>query len=360
MAKSPTAEEVKLQANFENLRLTLARPEFADRQEKPLAFWVLPTDRRLPIAFLPTPLRDLLAKSYTELAGFPGIGKKKMLTFVKLLGRAVKNDPAEAVLAEERSAVSSKRDEMSDFNPDSVSELIWAKWRNLVQSRGLGYEKVGRLCPALHDVPTVIWNTPLSFYLDLTLADIRSLKTHGEKRVRVVLEVFHSIYKMLTTIESLGGLAIRLAPKFAIELENSLAALRGRRTVPTLAQLKETIVAPLLKQLILDCGDTVGEIARDRLGVGTEPGPISVRIQARKLGVTRARVYQLLEECNQVMLVRWPEGRRQLDEFAQWLDEVYAPAECANLLASLRELLFPLKYDSVGEHLLKEAAEAAI
>lgn len=359
MAKSPTAEEVKLQANFETLRQTLARPEFADRQEKPLAFWVLPTDRRLPIAFLSLPLRELLARSYGELAGFPSIGKKKMFTFVKLLSRAVKNDPAEAALEEVRGGTSQNTAGTADFNPDSVSELVWAKWRNLVRARGLGYEKVGRLCPALRDVPTVIWNTPLSFYLDLTLADIRCLKTHGEKRVRVVLEVFHSIYKMLTTIESLGGLAIRLAPKFAIELENSLAALRGRGTAPSFAQLKETVVAPLLKQVVLDCGDTVGEIATDRLGVGAEPAPVSVRIQARKLGVTRARVYQLLEECNQVMLVRWPEGRRQLDDFAQWLDEIYAPAECANLLASLRELLFPLKYDAVGEHLLKEAAEEA-
>lgn len=356
MSKSPTAEEVKLRANFESLRQTLSRPEYADRQDKPLAFWVLPTDRRLPIAFLPILLRDLLSRSYVELAGHPGIGKKKMLTFVKLLGRAVKNEPGEAALDEARDAAPQSPADDAEFNPDAVSELIWAKWRNLVQARGLGFEKVGRLCPALRDVPTVIWNTPLSFYLDRTLADIRALKTHGEKRVRVVLEVFYTIYKMLTAIESVGGLAVRLAPKFAIELENALAALRGRGVPPTLAELKEQIVNPLIQQLVLDCGETVGEIAAGRLGVGSEMGQVSVRIQARQLGVTRARVYQLLEECNQVMQVRWPEGRRQLDDFAQWLDEVYAPAECANLMASLRELLFPLKFDAVGEHLLKEPA----
>jgi hypothetical protein len=362
MSKSPSAEEVKLRTNYDNLRAALARPEHADRLEKPLAFWVLPSDRRLPLSFLPIPLQELLLKSFNELGDYPGIGRKKMHTFVKLLGRAVKNDPGDSSLSDaaDGDEVEPAAD-VNQFNADGVSDLVWSKWRNLVRVRGLGYEKVGRLCPALRDVPTVIWNTPLSYYLDLTLADIRSLKTHGEKRVRVVLEVFHSVYRMLTTIEPLGGLAIRLAPKFAIDLENALAAFRGGGTPPTLAQLEQAIVVPLLRQLTADCGDTVGAIASDRLGVGTANGQVSVRLQARKLGVTRARIYQLLEECNQVMLVRWPEGRRQLDDFAHWLDEVYAPAECANLLASLRELLFPLKFDAVGRHLLKDAAaEAAI
>jgi hypothetical protein len=55
------------------------------------------------------------------------------------------------------------------------------------------------------------------------------------------------------------------------------------------------------------------------------------------------------------MMVRWPEGRRLLDDFALWLDENYASADCANLLASLREMLYPLKFDSVAEHLRAEA-----
>jgi hypothetical protein len=72
--------------------------------------------------------------------------------------------------------------------------------------------------------------------------------------------------------------------------------------------------------------------------------------------VTRARVYQMLEECHSVMLIRWPDGRRQLDEFAQWLDESYASAEAANLLASLRELLYPLKFDAAMSDLHAEAS----
>ena len=38
----------------------------------------------------------------------------------------------------------------------------------------------------------VIWNTPLGAYTHFTLGEIRAMKTHGEKRVRAILEVFHA------------------------------------------------------------------------------------------------------------------------------------------------------------------------
>ncbi len=362
MSHSSSAEEVKLRAAFETARTALLGPDHADRLEKPLAFWVLPNDRRLPIAFLPRLLKDLLAVPFEELAATPGIGRKKMFSLVKLLGRALKNDPnvlASFSIEKAPRTMAPSRQDSSQFDPELVSELVWAQWRHLVQTHGLGYEKVGRLCPSLQEVPTVIWNTPLEFYLDLSLADIRALKTHGEKRVRIVLEVFHAVHQMLTTIQPLAGLAVRLEPRFAIELQNALAALRAVDQTPSLAQLEAGLVEPLLRQLELDCGSTVAAIARGRLGLAQSPA-VSVREQARKLGVTRARVYQLLEECHQVMQVRWPEGRQQLDAFAQWLDETYASAPCANLVATLRELLFPLKYDPVTEHLLKEAPEQSV
>src|SRR5688572_18619640 len=248
MTKSPSADDVKLRAAFENSRTVLSGPDYADRLEKPLAFWTLPSDRRLPLAFLPRNLGQLLALPYDELAATSGIGKKKMQTLVKLLSRAIKNDSSDV------STVGSERKSRKDlaangepvpFDADSVSEQVWLQWRELVQSRGLAYEKVGRLCPALREVPTVIWKTQLGFYLNYTLADIRALKTHGEKRVRVVLEVFHAIHKMLTTIEPLAGLAIRLSPKFAIEVENGIAALRTQNSPPTQELVERVVVEPI-------------------------------------------------------------------------------------------------------------------
>jgi hypothetical protein len=116
---------------------------------------------------------------------------------------------------------------------------------------------------------------------------------------------------------------------------------------PNRDEIEKRLVEPLVQQLGIDAGNTVADLVRGRLGIGRHAE--TVRNQSKSLGVTRARVYQMLEECHNVMMIRWPDGRRRLDEFAQWLDESYASAEAANLLASLRELLYPLKFDADTE-----------
>jgi hypothetical protein len=357
MAKSSSADDVKLMSSYETVRATLLSPEFADRLEKPLAFWALPNDRRLPTAFLSRSLRDLLATPFPLLAATAGIGRKKLTTFVKLLVRATKDDsPGPDTLHElqvEEAAPITGTDDQGNFDPTRVSEVVWAKWRETARRHAIGQELLGRLAPSLATLPTVIWNTPLNFYLDQSLGEIRQLKTHGEKRVNVVLEVFHTVHNMLSHIDQNGGLAVRLAPKNIASVEDWMAEAKARSFPPALGEVEQCLVEPLLRQLEIDAGDTVCKLARGRLGVGAKAD--TVRNQSKALGVTRARVYQLLEECNNVMTVRWPEGRRLLDDFAQWLDENYASADCANLLASLREMLYPLKFDSVAEHLRAEA-----
>jgi hypothetical protein len=171
--------------------------------------------------------------------------------------------------------------------------------------------------------------------------------------VAVVLEVFHTIHEMLDHIDPQGDLAVRRAPRTIVAAEECMAEARARSFPPTREELEKQLVEPILQQLTIDAGETIAGLARGRLGVGAEAE--SVRNQSKALGVTRARVYQMLEECHNVMNIRWPDGRRQLDEFAQWLDESFASAEAANLLASLRELLYPLKFDAVADHLQAEA-----
>jgi hypothetical protein len=356
MAKSSSADDVKLMSSYETVRATLLSPPLADRLDKPLAFWALPNDRRLPTAFLGRTLRDLLGTPFPQLAATAGIGRKKLATFVKLLVRATKDDsPGPEQLTEfhaEEAVPITGTDETGAFDPNRVSEVVWARWRETARRHGIGQEILGRIAPSLATLPTVIWATPLSFYLDQTLIDIRQLKTHGEKRVNVVLEVFYTVHQMLSHIDQNGGLAVRLTPRNIASVEDWMAEAKSRPFTPGLAEVEQCLVEPLIKQLEIDAGDTVGKLARGRLGVGIKAE--TVRNQAKALGVTRARVYQLLEECNNVMMVRWPEGRRLLDDFAQWLDENYAAADCANLLASLREMLYPLKFDSVAEHLRAE------
>src|SRR5438477_3129240 len=92
MASLSSAADVKLAANYETLRATLLSEPYASRLSRPLAFWALPSDRRLPTAFLGRTLRDLLSQPFEHLAATASIGRKKLETFVKLLVRATKED----------------------------------------------------------------------------------------------------------------------------------------------------------------------------------------------------------------------------------------------------------------------------
>ena len=360
MAKASNAEDVKLAASFETVRAQLLTAEFANRLDKPLAYWTLPGDRRLPLAFLAKTLRELVTVPYLELASTSGVGQKKMASLVLLLVRATKEEPSSHPLLMSTSTIAPAQngngvhhaDLPGDgFDPAMVSEMIWANWRETARLHGIGHERLGRLAPALQSLPSVIWETELSFYLDLRLSEIRELKTHGEKRVNAVLEVFHTVHKMLGNSEP-TGLAVRFTPRWIAGVEDWFQAAKSRPMTLHREELIANLVEPLLQQLDMDVGPTVGQLARSRLGIGANH--TTVRDQALEMGVTRARVYQMLEDCHKTMHVRWPEGKRLMDEFAQHLDRSYASSEVTNLLGSLRELLYPLKFDAVSEHLVAE------
>ena len=202
MKRITSVEDHKLAALYESVRETLRGSKYSERTGKPLAFWALPKDRRLPLALLGYSLKDLLAHSFDELSATAGVGKKKLHSLVKLLHRATKDQPLEATPLLDEFAAKKKRTrtakpEPSGFNPAVVSELLWEQWRQTVRRCELQEETLGRLGPSLYKLPTVIWRTPLAAYLNLTIQEMRRLKTHGEKRVQAILEVFHSVHETL-------------------------------------------------------------------------------------------------------------------------------------------------------------------
>jgi hypothetical protein len=104
---------------------------------------------------------------------------------------------------------------------------------------------------------------------------------------------------------------------------------------------------PLIEQLTADAGETVIQLAKGRLGL--DGAPQSVRTQSRRMGVTRARVYQLLDDCSKVMSVRWPEGQAQLRALVEKCRSENAGSQDLKLLEATVELFFPRKYDALAE-----------
>jgi len=365
--KSASVEELQVTSRFEGLRKILLGEQYVDHLKKPLAYWALPTDRRLPLAFLGRTLEDLLRTPFAELTNTPGIGQKKICSFVKLLARAANTDPAELPtdslpLPVQESEVAEGEGEGADqFNPASVSEVVWGQWRASVTKHGLGEEKLGRFAPTLGNMTRVIWNAPLGAYTRFNLGEIRSMKTHGEKRVRAILEVFHSVHAIVANMGTQDHLVVRIFPRRIDQVEQWIGQALQTPGVPTTTELFENVVSPLLEQVRTDATQQIASLAETRLGISV---PItSVRQAARTMGLTRARVYQLLNEINDIMAVRWPHGRHQMYELREKLvaesETLGSPPDLQQFFAAI-ELFYPgSRRGAAGplEHVLGEEGE---
>ncbi|MEI8374694.1 MAG: hypothetical protein WCJ35_17855 [Planctomycetota bacterium] len=320
--KSVSVEELQVIGRFESLRKLLLSERYADHLKKPLAYWALPTDRRLPLAFLGRTLEDLFQISFRELSNTPGVGQKKICAFVKLLARVANTDPSElptdsVSLSDAETKAEGKGELAGGFDVDSVSEVVWGQWRASVIKHGLGDEKLGRLAPTLRNMTRVIWNTPLGAYTQFNLGKIRSMKTHGEKRVHAILEVFHSVHSLVANMGTQDHLVVRIFPKLVDQVERWIGNTLQTAGVSTTRELFENVIRPLLEQVRTDSTQQIASLAENRLGISA---PItSVRQVARGMGLTRARVYQLLNEINDIMAVRWPDGRHQMYELREKL-----------------------------------------
>lgn len=346
-----TVAEHKLDSRFNQIRQKLLGDDFAEQRLQPLAFWALPTDRRLPLALLDRKLEDLLALSFQEILATPGVGQKKLSSLIKLLNRATKpvNVDDSADMDEPQSP---EQDGVVSY--EGVSEALWAKWRETVVRHGVGDEKLGLLAPTLQALPTVIWNTPLNFYVDRTLGEIRDLKTHGEKRVRVVLEVFAVVHRAIGKAPVSDHLQFRLKPALIDGVSGWIAETAAGSVAPSLDELRDALAKPLLEQIRVDLGDNIGELATDRVGLMSKPE--SVRRQAREAGLTRARIYQLFEDCAKAMQVRWPEGRWQLLSLASLVNQSEVDPETRRLFQAILDLFYP--HSEAAEESLHDDVEA--
>jgi hypothetical protein len=238
------------------------------------------------------------------------VGNKKILGFFDLLKRASKAATPElpfGLNGSDPAKTKVKPAAPCGFDASIVSELLWSSWCETVLRYGMGPEKLGRLAPSLQALPTVIWHSRLEEYADRSLAEIRSLKTHGEKRVQAILEVFCTIHEALATATLQENIDVILVPRFIPPMSRWLLERVGQDELPSVDDLHKHVVRPMINQVRIDLGDQVAGLAAARLSLD-ENAP-SVKQQADAIGVTRARVYQLLEDCAKVMEVRWPEGR---------------------------------------------------
>lgn len=354
-AAAPDAAQA---ACFERLRNTLLAKKFQDRLARPLAYWALPNDRRLPQALLDYPLSEVLGKPFEELAATRGIGRKKLESLFVLLARAAGDQAPGADLVElhhgDQAAGNGRthgrathdapmNPGSATFNSGVVSEALWQQWQASVRMAGVTDLAIGRIVPSLERVPSVIWQAPLSRYVDRSLAEIRDMRTHGVKRIGVILQAFYLVERAWQESHSSQAVRQALAPRFIEPIEKWAAAWIARCEAPSEEETKSRLVEPILAQVEVDCGDLVARLARERVGIDGKP--YSVRAQARRLNVTRARIYQIYEQCGKAMEVRWPSGRELLHSLVAAAYRQPSENPALRLLSATVDLCFPRRVE---------------
>jgi len=337
VTKSTIALDFEIVLGFDRRRETLLSEEFADRLDKPLGYWALPTDRQLPLVLMHRPLRELLDTPFAELYSTAGIGPKKIRTLVVLLGRACQPQPPGAIAPPPAPLESSVTPSSFDA-AEIVSEALWEQWRATAREHALEGEPLGRFASSLRELPRVLWNTPLGAYTEITLTDLRGLRTHGVKRVAAVLEVFRGLHAMLVYVPPQPRLVARVVPRFAAQIESWLARRIPRPTAVSTEEIRSEIIAPLLEQIRLDVGELGAEVALVRL----DSEETNVQQTAHRLRTTRSRVYETAAETAAALAVRWPEGRTLLKNFNQQLVGGSTDGEVVDLVDSLSRLFLPV------------------
>lgn len=318
--KANSIEAFRFAEQFERLCHRLATQEFETHRRHTLAHWALPTDRRLPLAFMGRRLNDVLSADFNELANTPGIGEKKLRTLIVLLERAA-TTPSEALprpICEQQDAASpdispeTEQEPREPVDADSVNELSWRRWQMAVVQHELSEATFGQFAPSLRDMTRSLWTTPLGQYTELSLTELREKKSHGEKRVRAILNVFGHLYGIVRAMHPPEHLAVRIMPRRIDAVEQWVGEIMQTPGLPSREAIEAGLIMPLIEQIRVDAVDTVIQLAERRLGLKGEIP--SVRQLARDAALTRARVYQLLNDVNDIMTVRWPRGRHQVYE----------------------------------------------
>jgi hypothetical protein len=321
-------------------RKLLSQSDCADRLELPLAYWVVSGDRRLPMALLDRAIGDLVKTPLADLLATPGIGIRKIQTLIMLLNRASQPLPpgglAPPLGVAPRDPTAGNDDPDAEVNASIVSEALWVQWKATVTGHHLEQETLGRLAQTLRDLPRVIWRWPLSNYTNLSLAEIRSLKTHGVKRVNAVLEVFGNLHAILAHSSSRPHLAVQIVPRSIVALEAWVMDSLVSEEPITLPEIREQFVTPLLSQVRVDATSRVARLADRRMSSTSA----TVRQAAQRLGLTRARVYQLLDEVAEIVAVRWPMGRLLVGRLQEQLHGNDTETSALTLFDAAFELFF--------------------
>ena len=264
MNRSSVVVEYRLVSSYEEARRKLLSEEFADRLDKPLAFWALPTDRSSPIALMGKTLRELFSMPFDQLFATPGIGQKKINCLIELFAPCRQPSPSGCSRSDGRGRAGLIRGRHPRRRLACFRGAVGAVAANGARPR-VGKQNAGPIGSLVTKAAARDLEYAARRVHVAESVQIRSLKTHGEKRVSAVLEVFGSLHALLASSKTQPHLSLQVLPKFVADVDHWAAAV-VRRTVEVDADsIRHSFVDPLMAQVEIDAGEEIAQLAASRL-----------------------------------------------------------------------------------------------
>ena len=165
LSKTASVEELQVISRFESLRKILLSEQYAT-PEKPLAYWALPTDRRLPLAFLGARLEDLLQRAVLRTVRHARDRTEENVLFCQTAGPGGQHRPLRTADRPDRTCPTRRvrqqrrRGARRRLQPGHGFGSRLEPMAGERGKHGLGHEMLGRFAPSLRNMTRVIWNTP--------------------------------------------------------------------------------------------------------------------------------------------------------------------------------------------------------
>ena len=329
-----------------------ADPAFLERR---VSSWVLPTDRGLPQEYLSWPLSNVLASPYERLVRMPGIGVRRIQKLLDVLERSCGElPPARVPLRPAAVKRVAARPTIPPAEQRTAAralgyEITPAEWRDcceLIRTRGLEKERLGRYAASLNELPVKLWTVSLGEYTALGLYEIHSRPNHGPIRLAGILAVYSRIAAMLRNRPADSPIPPLLSPPLLQKATRWAESISSDGTVPTVRSIRADFLDPLLRLIESDSDAVAATMTRRRLELdGPKETLDAIAVGA---GLTRERVRQIVARSAYILQIRWPEGRRIVRGIHSFLRASPGADEQARLVDSILKTLFAGNADPVA------------
>ncbi len=189
--------------------------------------WVYVEEKHFPQMFLGRALRDFKYLSLGKIRATPSVGETKLRKLLDVLERAcgeirkstrepatIRPGAGDALHRPNDSRIGTSGHQASEDprhqGPGSrrvarsevqeIDEVEWGGLCRIAVTHHLDHYPLGRLATSLRYLPSSLWKVPVEFYTKRSLAEISRLPRHGERRWKLIVDVFRSLGRSLLTI----------------------------------------------------------------------------------------------------------------------------------------------------------------